>query len=98
MFSHDQILAEMLRQLNDGEITSTMIARCLKIPTSRVSEMKKGIRRIQSAEMSKLVEILGMEAATRNPDTELFEIFSKIEDKTQAIRVLKALVNEIKDI
>lgn len=96
MFSHDQILAEMLRQLDNGEITSTVIAHSLNIPASRVSEMKKGIRRIQSTEMSKLVEILGMEVPTS--ETEALEIFSKIKDKAQAIRVLRALANDVKDI
>ena len=60
MFSHEQILAEMIRQFDAGLISFADIARHLSIAPARVTEMKNGTRRLQAAEMPKLAAILGM--------------------------------------
>jgi SOS-response transcriptional repressor LexA len=60
MLSHDEILAEMIRQFEAGKITLAQVARHLTIAPARVTEMKKGDRKIQPTEMHKLAEFLGM--------------------------------------
>lgn len=60
MLTHDQILAEMQRQISNKTIKQVEIATGLGIPDSRVAEMRKGIRRIQPQEMPVLAALLGM--------------------------------------
>lgn len=60
MLSHDEILAEMIRQYEAGMISLADVARKLTIAPARVTEMKNGKRRIQPAEMPILAGILGM--------------------------------------
>lgn len=60
MFSQKEILVEMIRQNDAGIISFAEIARQLSIAPARVTEMKNGLRQIQSVEMPKLAAILGM--------------------------------------
>ncbi len=60
MFTHDEIRAELIRQIDAHTVTQAAVARRLKIPASRVSEIRSGARRIQPDEMPALVSFLGM--------------------------------------
>lgn len=60
MVTHDEILAELVRRLDDREVTGKSIADLLRIAPARVTEMKKGTRRIQQDEMAVLAELFGM--------------------------------------
>ncbi len=60
MLTHDQILAELNRQIDTKEIKQVEVAAHLSIPAPRVAEMRKGTRRIQPDEMPKLAALLKM--------------------------------------
>lgn len=60
MLTHDEILAELLKQLDAGYIRQADLARHLKIHPSRVIDIKKGDRRIQPEELTPTAEFLGM--------------------------------------
>jgi hypothetical protein len=60
MLTHDEILAEMVRQLDARALTARAIAARLSIAPARVSEMKKGARKVQPHEMPVLAELLGL--------------------------------------
>lgn len=60
MLTHDEILAEMIRQLESGAVRPVMISAALGIPSSRVAEMRRGARRIQQREMPILAALLNM--------------------------------------
>lgn len=60
MLSHDEILAELVRQIDGHQIKQVDVARHLCIAPARVAEMKKGERRIQPHEMKPLAQFLGM--------------------------------------
>ncbi len=60
MLTAEDILAEMIRQIDAGEIAQVDVARHLGIAPARVSEMKKGARRLQTGEMQPLAQLLGM--------------------------------------
>lgn len=60
MITHDEILAELVRQLDAGQIRPKNVAEHLGIARPRVSEMRKQERRIQPNEMPKLARLLGM--------------------------------------
>lgn len=62
MLTAEAILAEMIRQIDASEIAQVDVARRLGIAPARVTEMKKGTRRLQAAEMQPLAELLGMVA------------------------------------
>lgn len=62
MVTHDEILQELLKRLAAKEFTGAAIARLLGIPPARVSDLKRGTRRIQQQEMPILARFLGMEA------------------------------------
>lgn len=42
MVTHDQILAELIKQLDDRTVTGKAIADLLNIAPARITEMKKG--------------------------------------------------------
>lgn len=60
MFTHDDILTELLRQLDAKKIQAKAVADYLGIAPPRINELRKGGRRIQPEEMPKLVELLKM--------------------------------------
>ncbi|MFY7837871.1 MAG: S24 family peptidase [Novosphingobium sp.] len=59
MVTHDEILEELLKRLQKRGAAAA-IARLLGKPDSRISELKKGGRRIQQDEMPILAEYFGM--------------------------------------
>lgn len=60
MHSHDEILAEMVRQIEAKIWKQNALAAALSIAPARVKEMMLGKRRIQPAEMAPLAKLLGM--------------------------------------
>lgn len=60
MLTHDEIRAELLRQIDSGAVKQADVARQLAIAPARISEVRKGTRRIQPDEMPKLAALLGM--------------------------------------
>lgn len=60
MFEHDEIRAELIRQIEAETITQADVARALKVAPPRINEIKVGKRRIQPHEMPVLVRILRM--------------------------------------
>lgn len=71
MFTHDEIMAELLRQLDEGTIKPSSVAEVLGIDRSRISEMRKGGRQIQQREMPLLVSFLKMGEQHDNPHREV---------------------------
>ena len=61
MRTHDELMAEMIRQLDAGELRPKQVAEALGIPSSRVAEMRRGARRIQPHEMAIVSKLLAME-------------------------------------
>ena len=69
MVTHDQILAELIKQLDAKTVTGKAIADLLNIAPARITEMKKGARRIQPDEMAVLAKFFSMgqtESANNN--------------------------------
>lgn len=60
MFTHDEILAELIRQVNAKEIKQSFVAEQLGVPPPRISEVIKLKRRIQPEEMPILAAMLGL--------------------------------------
>ena len=60
MLGHDEIMAELIRQLDAGMISGAEVAAKLVIAPARVSEMRKGKRRLQQREMPIAAALLGM--------------------------------------
>lgn len=60
MLNHLAIRDEMIRQLDADEIQPKSVATALKIPSSRVAEMRGRRRRVQPDEMEPLARLLGM--------------------------------------
>lgn len=60
MLTHDQILAEMVRQLDDKKLSARAVATKLNIAPARITEMRNGKRRVQQREMPVLAELLGL--------------------------------------
>jgi SOS-response transcriptional repressor LexA len=69
MVTHDEIIAELVRQLDAKKVTGRGIASLLKIAPARVTEMRKGERRVQPHEMSVLAQFFGMGEIDTGPDT-----------------------------
>lgn len=67
MVTHDQILAEMVRKLDAKEVSGRGLAHLLGIAPARITEMKKGERRIQQDEMAVLAEFFGMDKPQEPP-------------------------------
>jgi len=63
VIEHDALLAELIRQIDDKLIKQADVAAALGIAPARVSEMRKGDRRIQAREMAPLARILGVDSA-----------------------------------
>lgn len=61
MLTHDEMLAELLRKLDSGDLRSKQVSDVLGIPSSRVAEMRRGRRRIQPQEMSVVAKMLGID-------------------------------------
>ena len=59
MQTHDEIKAELIRQLDEG-LPAVSVAAHLGLPATRISEIRHGRRRIQAAEMPKLAAFLKM--------------------------------------
>lgn len=67
MIDHDTLMAEMLRRLDAKEIKGKDLAGYLGIEPARVTEMRKGRRRIQQHEMPLLARLFGMDEAPERP-------------------------------
>lgn len=69
MLSHTEIRDEMIRQLDVEKIQPKDVAKVLRIPSSRVAEMRGRRRRVQQDEMEPLARLLGMtDEQARSPD------------------------------
>jgi repressor LexA len=71
MVTHDEIMTAMVAWVDGGRIRTSEIARELGIPSSRVSEMLKGRRRIQQDEMPILSRLFGL---SETPETNVRKI------------------------
>lgn len=60
MVTHEEILAELIRWLDAKKVTGKGLADLLGIAPARITEMKKGDRRIQQDEMAVLAEFFGL--------------------------------------
>jgi SOS-response transcriptional repressor LexA len=60
MVTHDEIRAELIRQIDAKRIKQVDVARKLGIAAARVAEIRSGLRRVQPAEMPTLAEMLGL--------------------------------------
>lgn len=60
MPTHEEIRAELIRQIDAEQVKQVDVARKLGIAPARVAEMRKGLRRVQMNEMEPLAEMLGM--------------------------------------
>jgi phage repressor protein C with HTH and peptisase S24 domain len=68
MLSHDEIREELIRQIDERLIKQVCVARKLGVAPARISEIRRGLRKIQPDEMPVLAEMFGMtEAATKTP-------------------------------
>lgn len=65
MRTHDEIRAELIRQIAAGDVKQAEVARHLCIAPARIAEIRNGTRRIQPDEMPKLAQLLGMEPEPR---------------------------------
>lgn len=74
MLTHDEIRAELLRQIESDKVKQVDVARHLGIAPARISEIRKGTRRIQQDEMPKLAAFLGM----REPDVNSSSVLSSV--------------------
>ncbi len=61
MLDHDDILAELIRQLDEKLIKGRDVAARLGVAPARITEMRQGGRRIQPHEMPILARLLGLE-------------------------------------
>lgn len=68
VITHDDIMAELLRQLEAKQVLAKDVAAYLGIARPRITEMVKGDRRIQQHEMAPLANFLGM-AGAEVPET-----------------------------
>lgn len=69
VLTHDDIREELVRQLDAGKLVAADVARKLGIAAARVTEMKKGERRVQQAEMPVLAAILGLSEGAREKES-----------------------------
>lgn len=60
VITHDAILEELRRQLEAGVVRGKDVATHLNIAPARVTEMRKGSRRVQQHEMAPLAAYLGL--------------------------------------
>lgn len=74
MLTHDEIRAELLRQIESNAVKQVDVARHLGIAPARINEIRKGTRRIQPDEMPKLAAFLGM----REPDVNSSAVLSSV--------------------
>lgn len=63
--------AELLARLNERGVKNADIARALKVTPSRITEMKKGERRLLLDEAVKLVEVFELESPQGHPASPL---------------------------
>lgn len=66
MVTHDELLATMRDWVSQGKTRPKDLGDVLGLPSSRVSEMLGGRRRIQQHEMPKLVEFFGLGGQSSN--------------------------------
>jgi predicted XRE-type DNA-binding protein len=71
MLTHDEILAELKRQIDAKMIRQTQVAEALNVAPPRVAEMRTGKRRIQPNEMPILAKLLGLTIAEQQIKTAL---------------------------
>lgn len=71
VLSHEQLIAELERLKNEGQTTNADLARLWKLPSSRVSELFAGKRRITVDEMKAVVEHFGLDAAAPAPNARM---------------------------
>ncbi len=91
MYSHEEIMAELKRQLGAGIVKAKDVAKALGIPAPRVTEMRKGDRRIQPHEMAPLADYLGMANLTGPQGmAQVIELWTRIpaDRRPEAIRSL----------
>jgi SOS-response transcriptional repressors (RecA-mediated autopeptidases) len=73
MLTPEEIRAELIRQIDAGVVAQAQVARHLGIAPARVSEIRKGERRIQPDELAPLAELLKMVQPDPLRGTELSE-------------------------
>jgi SOS-response transcriptional repressor LexA len=73
MLTPDEIRAELIRQIEAGKVAQAAVARHLSIAPARVSEIRKGERRIQPDELLPLAELLGMAEPSASSGVDLGE-------------------------
>lgn len=71
MITHDELLAELVRQLDDGRLRPKTVADALGLPSSRVAEMRRRARRIQQREMPIVAALLGLTGDTISGETRI---------------------------
>lgn len=74
MFNHEKLMQEMNAQLAARKISGKDIADALKIDPSRVSEMRKGKRRLQIQEVEPLAKLLKFDEPQPLATREVVEI------------------------
>lgn len=60
MVTHDEILEELRRWISSGKVRQKEVADELGIAPARITEMLKGVRKVQQREMPILARYLGM--------------------------------------
>lgn len=63
--------AQLLARLEDANVKSADMARVLKLPSSRIAEIRGGRRQIKLDEAAKLVKAFGLEDSNSAPITPL---------------------------
>lgn len=78
MLTADQIREELIRQLDGGKLVGADVARALNIAPARVTEMRKGQRRVQQNEMESLAKLLGLDNSVAVQATYEIPNFGKV--------------------
>jgi SOS-response transcriptional repressor LexA len=73
--THDQIRDALIKALDERRLKGNAVAAMLGIPPSRITDIKKGDRRIQQHEMHILAEFLGLGEAADEDDDESNVVF-----------------------
>lgn len=67
VLSHEQLIAELERLKGEGQTTNADLARLWNLPSSRVSELFAGKRRVTVDEMKVVVERFGLDDIRPTP-------------------------------
>lgn len=73
VLDHDSFVALLRQMIADGRTSNAAIGRIAKLPSSRVSEIFSGKRRVQVDEMKALIEELEIEDSVATPAPETLE-------------------------